>query len=703
MHKNFHCMLAGGLLSLTVMTTPVFAEDIPNFTMEQIIVESSVISADDPLNISDVNTKIVKPGKATNIADLLKDVAGVDVTQRTLAGDTQDTVRLRGFESQRFSVLLNGRPVNSTGILGGSYMDWGTIPLEVVEKIEIIKGPKSAKYGNTLGGVINIITRKGTEKSSTHVQTDFGSYGYKSYRFDHSGSDGSFNYFITAGTKEADGYLRNNYLDSKDYSLRLGYTFDTKGELTVGVSKVETERGFIVKNDGKTVGMAQTIAIDPDYPIADGDIMMPGPGGTAAKAWSDGSYWKKTNTYYDLAYTQPFKTGKWKISYYKNNEKREEWDPQGSPAVHRLLKPDQSYSWAGEVEQRLNARHKISYGYQEKTLQYGWQEYYSTPTETHPDPSQKLKTTGVYIEDNWSFNPKVLLNLGLRYDRYELNRDIDTIGAFARKPNLTGNSLSPKLNLSYKVNDDTSTYFSIDRFYRVPTSREFWWNYYNSGTVVGNIPNGEPNKVLKPEKGYSYEIGIKTKQGDRANYKANLFYNDINDYIVYDNSAIAKSYANPPYNLNKAKVWGVELETEQKLMPNLVFFANYTYQKSDKSGNYKYSPWESQTDSIYYMPEHKANIGLRYKAKAGSEITLGGKYVGKQNVLSGNFVGPNMLALNKATLPSYFVTNLRIIHPINHNQEISFYVDNIFDKKYEEAKGYPMPGTTYGIGYKISF
>lgn len=698
MFKKATNIIALTVFLLVFTCLPVFAEEIPDFNMEQIIVEASTISPDDPLNISGVNTKVVKPGKATNVADLLKDVAGIDVSQRTLAGDTQDTVRLRGVESQRFTVLLNGRPINSTGILGGSYMDWGIIPLETVEKIQIIKGPKSARYGNNLGGVINIITRTGSDKPITRLQTTFGSYDLKTFRLDHSGSEGRWGYTVSVGKKESDGYLRNNYLDSQDFSLRMSYTFDNQGQLVLGASRVETERGFIVKNDGKNVGGAST-TINPNYPIADGDIMMPGPGGSSAKAWSDGSYWKKTNTYYDLSYSQPFKDGNWKISYYKNDEKREEWDPNGTPKMHRLLRPDQSYSWAGEVEQKINDNHKIAYGYQEKTLQYGWQEYYVGPPDSNPAPSQKLKIMGAYLEDNWSVNPRVSLNLGLRYDKYELTRDVDTGGYFRNKPKLDGSAVNPKFNLSYKVNDNTSTYLSINRAYRIPTSREFWWNYYNYETVG----LGEPKKVLQPEDGYTYEIGIKTQQGDKANYKASLYYNDIKNYIIYDNSAIAKSYANPPYNLDKARIWGLELETEQKLKPNLVLFANYTYQKGKKSGNYKYSPWESQSDRIYYMPEQKANIGLRYKTNKGTEIALSGRYVGSQEVLDGNFVGPNNFALNKVTLASYFVTNLGVTHPLSKDQELSFYVDNLFDKKYEEAKGYPMPGITYGFSYKVQF
>ena len=108
-----------------------------------------------------VNVRYVNPAKTATLPEILQQTTGIDIQLRTSVGDNQDsTVKLRGFDARRFTVLLNGRPINSAGVMGGQYIDWNTIPLSTVEKIQIIKGAKSAAYGNTLGGVINIITKE---------------------------------------------------------------------------------------------------------------------------------------------------------------------------------------------------------------------------------------------------------------------------------------------------------------------------------------------------------------------------------------------------------------------------------------------------------------------------------------------------------------------------------------------------------------
>lgn len=158
-------LIIGCVLMPLITPLPVAAET-PGFALEEIIVTADMVSDTDIFHSSTVNTKIVKPGKATNVVDLLKDVTGITIQQRALVGDNQDgTVKLRGFDARRYTVLLNGRPINSGGVMGGQYIDWGTIPLNNVEKIQIIKGAKSASYGNTLGGVINIITKDGTQEN----------------------------------------------------------------------------------------------------------------------------------------------------------------------------------------------------------------------------------------------------------------------------------------------------------------------------------------------------------------------------------------------------------------------------------------------------------------------------------------------------------------------------------------------------------
>ncbi|MGM9571684.1 MAG: TonB-dependent receptor plug domain-containing protein [bacterium] len=712
------------LLMLGLLSFPACAEEILNFNLDEIIVEDSVLKKDDNLNITEVNSKIVKPGKATNLADLLRDVAGIDVQQRAMAGDTQDVVKLRGFDGKRFTVLLDGQPINAAGVMGGNYIDWGTIPLEVVEKIEIIKGPKAARYGDTLGGVINILTKSDFDKPVTTIQAGFGNEGFRNYRISHSNKVGDLGYMITAGKKEADAYLRNNDYDNKDVGLKLNYTFENEGKLSLTYNHAETKRGFIVNNrvssNPNDPGFYQKI--DPSWPLSLGDSPSPAPDGV----WSDGSYWKKENDYYSVHYSQPFANGSWRIGYYKNHEKRAEYfyNADGSLQMSRNIYPDESYSWLAEVEQNLGENHKLIYGYEQKRLRYKAENYtyldpavYSTTTVADKNAgamaSQKIDLNGLYIEDNWRVSDKLNLNLGLRYEKYKGGPDENK-----NMVSIDGSALVPKFNLNYNLNKNDRVYFSVNRAYRAPAMAElYWWSNYMTmdqlpaGTWPNSPPfnmiaNFFPKEELKAEDGVAYELGYSSKVSDKFNYRASVYYNDIKDYINFDHSITP---TRPAYNIDKVKIWGAELEAQVKLSDSLIAFANYTYQRTKKAGDLsRLTPWDQMSTELDYRPRHKANIGLTYKLKQGTVISLSERYVGSQNATY--FFGraiPNPSAVSSycdlVDVPSYWITNLSITHPLKEGQELTVFVDNLFDKKYEERYGYEMPGIIYGMYYKLQF
>lgn len=187
--KMLAAAVAAGML---LAGMPVMAEDAPTYNLEEIIIQADAVSPDKA--DTTINVKTVSPGKAATIPELLRSSAGIDVQQRAIAGDNQDsTIKLRGFDARRYTILLNGRQINSAGVMGGQYVDWTTIPLNTVEKIQIIKGGKSAAHGNTLGGVINIITRdKGVNGGEINILS--GSNGRYDYLFNYSGSAGKLDF-----------------------------------------------------------------------------------------------------------------------------------------------------------------------------------------------------------------------------------------------------------------------------------------------------------------------------------------------------------------------------------------------------------------------------------------------------------------------------------------------------------------------------
>ena len=704
---------------------PVLAEEAPSFDLEQIIITAS------PLDIQQsegniVSTKVVKPGKATNVADLLSDLVGVDISRKTAVGDTKDTIKLRGFDSSRFIVAIDGRPMNAGGVVGGYFMDWSTFPLDNVEKIEVIRGPKSAVYGNTIGGVINIITKKGTQEPVTRLQTMFGSNDLQNYLLEHSGSSGNLAYVLTAGKTKTDGYLRNNYLDNKDFSLKTTYTFNNKGELTLGLQSTDSERGFIVENSGGN-----------GYPASTGEILLPATGAPLFKL-NPGSHWDKKKTYYNVAYKQPTDDGFWQVQYFKNEEDRREfnYDINGKLILDRKVESDRSWGYSLQ-QQKQTGKHKLTYGWDEKNFGYGNTYYnYVDPSQLglgvsfdpstglltggnsalygtindslrDPRPTQKLKTQGIYIQDEYHVNERLSYLLGLRYDKYAGRHDKSTNDPDL--PDINGSGLSPKVGMNYQFNPETIGYLSVSKAYVMPTLPEYYW-WYKAQNLPGDGSRINMNKPLEAEEGIAYEIGLKKKLGERTNYRIAAYYNDIDNYI-YNNIFYIPGMKKQVHNIDNVKVWGLELDGEHKLSDRLSVFANYTYQKTQTPKN---SFVAGITDDevknlteLDYHPRHKANIGLRYQTEDKTQIALTARYVGKQKALHIpgasylNPMGAGQLHLQK--LGGYTVANLSITHPFNDDKEVSLFVDNLFNKQYSEVYGYPMQGTTYGFAYKQKF
>ena len=133
---------------------------------------SSVLAPTSVVTREDINR-----WQATSVADILSRLPGVDIAQNGGLGQT-NSLFIRGTESRHVLLLIDGIRMNGAGISGSS--DLSQIPLSLIQRIEYIRGPRSAVYGSdAIGGVVNIIT--GRDKPGTTLSAGMGSHGYQSY------------------------------------------------------------------------------------------------------------------------------------------------------------------------------------------------------------------------------------------------------------------------------------------------------------------------------------------------------------------------------------------------------------------------------------------------------------------------------------------------------------------------------------------
>jgi len=94
------------------------------------------------------------------VRDLLIEVGGIDIERTSIVPHPGELIFVRGLDESRFLVAIDGRPANQFGAYGMYLVDWTSLPIDSIERIEIIRGGHSALYPTAEAGVINIITKK---------------------------------------------------------------------------------------------------------------------------------------------------------------------------------------------------------------------------------------------------------------------------------------------------------------------------------------------------------------------------------------------------------------------------------------------------------------------------------------------------------------------------------------------------------------
>jgi len=194
------------------------AYDLGKIVVTPTSYESSV--KDSSLSVSVVTKSDIEASTSHSATDILTVLPGVFVQKTSQFGRADVVIRGQGSRGRRVMVLVDGKP-EKMGLYGCTITH--ALPLDNVQRIEVVRGPASVLYGSdALGGVINIITEKAKEKSEGQATVSYGSYDTQEYLLKQGGKLDAFNYFLTYDRQESRGHLPNSDYNSKDITLRMG-------------------------------------------------------------------------------------------------------------------------------------------------------------------------------------------------------------------------------------------------------------------------------------------------------------------------------------------------------------------------------------------------------------------------------------------------------------------------------------------------
>ena len=685
----------------TESTTKEGAQEEKTVKVEQ-LPEIEVRSYAEKAATSTVVTKEdISLGPYQNMPGYLQEQSGVDMTRRSLLGVKSSQMRLRGFDESRYQIYLDGRSWKGAGVKGGYYVDWSTITPADLERLEIIRGPLSAEYGNTLGGVIVINTQKGSAEPKISLDTYWGSWETQNYRLLHTGGYGPVRYSVSGNFGNSEGYLRNNFVhDRGNFNASLTYNFPWGASLTGSYRYLTQDTGMIVYN------RPNSFFFRSNEPQSDGDVLY-GPGITFKGGTTGGvnglTYGEKSHVLsqryeLDLEVKQKFWKGEGQFHLFYFQAVREEW-------FYALNNPDRLISkrgswdedtWGWNFKVRQNPGPvRLGFGLEGNYYGYGGiaynfldPVYVAAPLPTGTSGLKNAqKLHGGFVDAAYPFLKYFELYLGLRYDNYD---------AAAQSPTVLGlrrDALSPKSTLTIRPTDTTTAYVSVNHSTRFPTAPEFYWFW------GGYHP---PNRAaaLSPEFGMQYEAGVTQKLPGNSLVRVRSYYYDINDYI---RTVFGFRPSRVIYNLDLAKIRGVEVEGEVGLPYNLAAFANYTFQQNSTSPD----PLNGNVRELTELPDHKANIGLKYKAPNGAEGRFYVRLVSKRAMPQVTVVNNQVTGVLLRPMKGLATINLEGRYPVVQYRGMKgflyFGVENLFSQVYEEDAGYPMPSATIYGGIQLRY
>lgn len=235
---------SSALLTLALSAAlPVAADDVLS---DAVIVTATRFAEADPAvaaNVSVITRQDIRNTPAQNLPDLLATRAGVGVSQLGGAMGRNATVDLRGFGATATSntlILVDGQRANPVDM--GSII-WSSIPLESVERIEIVRGAGTVLYGDgASGGVINIVTNKSGKRAAA-LTASVGSYGYRGADLLLAGGGEQAYYNLFVNSASADGYRDNSQQDQQAASGRVGWRLE-RGEAFADFAVYQESNGL---------------------------------------------------------------------------------------------------------------------------------------------------------------------------------------------------------------------------------------------------------------------------------------------------------------------------------------------------------------------------------------------------------------------------------------------------------------------------
>jgi vitamin B12 transporter len=589
--------------------------------------------------------ELLRTGRSS-VLDALRDVVGLAVTQNGGPGSAA-SLFIRGANNEHTLVLLDGLELNDPINPSRSY-DLAHLSLNQVERVEVLRGPQSPLYGSdAMGGVVNIITRRGRGRPRLSLSGSAGTYETWNGDMALSGSSGradyslGFSYARTSGISAADAADSGNTESDGYRNLTLagtfGYALRDNMDLVLTVRSVRT----------------RTEIDDFGGPYGDDVNNVQDYGSTLARAEVRGL----------------FLGNRWeqRLSVAWIRSDRTLLNPPDD--AHPLDSESGSY---GSRNARLDWQNNIFLGASQTLTaglelgrEEGWSDYTSESAYGPYDssfPDQTARAAGFYVQDQWKIRGAFFLAAGGRLDLHSRTGTALTYRiAPAYVVSRTGTKLRATLGTGFKAP-------SLYQLYAPPTS----WG------PVGNMN-------LAPERVTGWDAGIDQDfLGNRLRLGLTYFRNAFRNLIDFD-------YVLGYVNIGRARTSGVEISAESRplgLGGPLTLRAAYTRlaARDEVSGT-----------PLLRRPRDKFSADLQARFRDRFDLAASFLYIGER---SDRDFGTT--PYETVTLPAYVLVGASASASLRSGIDLFVRLENILNARYEMVWGYGTPGFTLNAGIRLT-
>ncbi|MDP1925556.1 MAG: TonB-dependent receptor [Thiobacillus sp.] len=660
-----------------VFATPAFAETLPDFVGETIVVTPTRFldsATDRAVNVTVISREDIDRNPAVTIPEMLRDYAGIGM--RDLFGNnaSNSTVDLRGFGAaagQNTLVLVDGVRQNDIDL---SSVVWSAIPLSAIERIEIVRGGNSVLHGSgAVGGVINIITRApGNRLNEATLAARYGSFNTRDLQATGSLAGEDVGLTLAANSYRSDGWRENN---------------ENSQDSAYGNARWKLDRGEIALKlgaDKQNLRLPGARIVEPDQNR--NELTSNPEGAQTPRDWAKRDGWQ-------AVLSGQFELPKGEVVAdlnYRSKSQEAYFYFGGYPSYRETVLDMLTFSPRVKLPlQAGGVKHELILG-----TDLGVWDYRLLTSDDPGNIGQPINrvqadqnNAALYAQDHVRLSGSLSLTAGARMEWFRIKAtdryDASAPGAYgsgAPAGKQREREHAWELGLRYRSAPQHTLYAKMGRSFRFATVDEI---YENNASYSNEFQFLKPQTALDAELGW--EIGAVRHGGRVALYHAR-----VRDEIHLDpyGSGIGNT------NLPPLRRYGLELEGRSSVGAVDVTAA-YTLAFAEFTSGVLNGVLLKGND-VPLVPRHKLALNATWNISQATRLTGSANYVSSQTLDNDE---PNTLGVK---IPAYTVADVRLEHRVG-NWKLAAAINNVLDEAYhtyavrsqfdaDRYAAYPLPG-----------